>query len=201
MLQTEETEGVETDGVEIYSESSSDFVQSPQPSTSSTFVQSLHPPTPSRNRSRPTKRTLNSDSLSEDVLLSVRDHFKRPAVPEDGCDVFGKMVAIKLRELPREQRLFAEKIITDTLFEAQFGNLTISHKLTSQTLLNQVPQQIHQQQMLSEPQSYPNNRNINYNLQSQQRQPTCASLPLSGSLSTENVSMVTLFSQFNGENY
>lgn len=82
----------------------------------------------------------------------MRDHFKRPTVPEDGCDVFGKMVAIKLRDLPREQRLFAEKIITDTLFEAQFSNLTISHKLTSSTLLNQVPQQIHLQQMLSEPQ-------------------------------------------------
>ncbi|CAG5000232.1 unnamed protein product [Parnassius apollo] len=91
----EETEKVETDGVQIYTESSSDAVQSPQASTSSTVVESLHPPTPSRNRSRPTKRISNSDSVTEDVLLSVRDHFKRPAVPEDGCDVFSKMVAIK----------------------------------------------------------------------------------------------------------
>ncbi|CAG4948462.1 unnamed protein product [Parnassius apollo] len=74
---------VETDGdFKIYTESSSDAVQSPQASTSSAVVQSLNPPTPSRNRSRPTKRTSNSDSVTEDVLLSVRDHFKRPAVPE-----------------------------------------------------------------------------------------------------------------------
>lgn len=42
---------------------------------------------------------------------------------DDKYDAFGKNVAHKLRSLPTSQRLFAEKIINDALFEAEMGNL------------------------------------------------------------------------------
>ncbi|VVC87031.1 unnamed protein product [Leptidea sinapis] len=42
---------------------------------------------------------------------------------EDKYDAFGKNVAHKLRSLPTNQRLLAEKIIIDALFEAEMGNL------------------------------------------------------------------------------
>lgn len=40
------------------------------------------------------------------------------------------MVALKLREFKnKQQQLFAEKIINETLFEAEMGNLTMSHRV------------------------------------------------------------------------
>ncbi|CAH2225122.1 jg1461 [Pararge aegeria aegeria] len=40
------------------------------------------------------------------------------------------MVALKLREFKnKQQQLLAEKIINETLFEAEMGNLTMSHRV------------------------------------------------------------------------
>ncbi|XP_039751715.1 uncharacterized protein LOC120627754 [Pararge aegeria] len=75
-----------------------------------------------RVRPRPKKNT-----LTEDVLKSVNDHFKRPKQPDNRFEVFGKNVGMKLQELPKEQRIIAEKIINETLFLAEMGSLTISH--------------------------------------------------------------------------
>lgn len=61
--------------------------------------------------------------------MSVQNHFKRPAIREDRYDIFAKNIAIKMRELSKNQRIIAEKIINDTLFEGELGNLTLSHKL------------------------------------------------------------------------
>lgn len=36
---------------------------------------------------------------------------------------------MKLRELSNSQRVLAEKLVNDILFEAEMNNLTISHKL------------------------------------------------------------------------
>ncbi|XP_024879150.1 uncharacterized protein LOC112459340 [Temnothorax curvispinosus] len=90
--------------------------------------------TPQYNRPRPSKRNLSSDqeALTNDVLLSINNHFKRPANQDDRFDIFGKNVAMKLRDLPKQQRLIAEKIINETLFEAEMGNLTMSQGLTYQ---------------------------------------------------------------------
>lgn len=66
------------------------------------------------------------DQLTTDILLSVKDHFKRPApasATEDQYDLLGRSIAIKLRSLDKRQRLIAEKIINDTLFDAEMGNL------------------------------------------------------------------------------
>ncbi|XP_066153390.1 uncharacterized protein [Euwallacea fornicatus] len=72
------------------------------------------------------KKKSAQEALTTDVLLSVRDHFKRPAAIqslEDRYDLLGRTIAIKLRTLDNRQRLFAEKIINDTLFEAEMGTL------------------------------------------------------------------------------
>ncbi|CAH2010234.1 unnamed protein product [Acanthoscelides obtectus] len=58
-------------------------------------------------RSRPGKQ--NQDSLAKDVLTTVQEHFKRPRIEEGRFDVFGKSVAIKLREMDKRQSLIAEK--------------------------------------------------------------------------------------------
>uniref|UniRef100_A0AAG5DNH4 MADF domain-containing protein n=1 Tax=Anopheles atroparvus TaxID=41427 RepID=A0AAG5DNH4_ANOAO len=42
----------------------------------------------------------------------------------DHCDTFLQLIAIKLKELGPQQRLYAEKIINDTLFYAETGELT-----------------------------------------------------------------------------
>lgn len=57
----------------------------------------------------------------------MRDHFKRPvpiSAPEDRYDLLGRSIAIKLRSIEKRQRLMAEKIINDTLFDAEMGNLS-----------------------------------------------------------------------------
>lgn len=59
-------------------------------------------------------------------MLSVKDHFKRPAsasATEDRYDLLGRSIAMKLRPLDKRQCLIAEKIINDTLFDAEMGNL------------------------------------------------------------------------------
>nr|CAI5851484.1 unnamed protein product [Callosobruchus analis] len=85
-----------------------------------TSVQTGHPRPPRRKRN-----ASDSMDLSNAVLQSVNEHFKRPPVKEDHIDIFGKNVAMVLRELPKQQRLLAEKIINDTLFQAEMDTLTL----------------------------------------------------------------------------
>lgn len=81
-------------------------------------------------RPRPPKRTSKSQSdLTNSVLQSVQEHFKQPKLQEDRFDVFGKNIAMKLRDLPKETRVITEKFINDAIFEAEMGNLTASHKI------------------------------------------------------------------------
>lgn len=51
---------------------------------------------------------------------------------EDEHDIFGRYVAIRLRNLPKCQRIYLEKIINDAIFEAELGNLSRS------TFINQI---------------------------------------------------------------
>lgn len=58
----------------------------------------------------------DSTDISNEVLQSVDEHFKRPLVMEaEQFDIFGKNVAMKLRGLSKQQSLIVEKIITDSL--------------------------------------------------------------------------------------
>ncbi|XP_060536073.1 uncharacterized protein LOC132708013 [Cylas formicarius] len=51
---------------------------------------------------------------------------------EDQFDTIGKNIASKLRNLPHEQRIYAEKIINDVLFEAELGCLNRNYKLVQE---------------------------------------------------------------------
>ncbi|XP_065572647.1 uncharacterized protein LOC136035002 isoform X2 [Artemia franciscana] len=81
--------------------------------------------------SRPAKRKEPEDTaLTPDVLLSVNEGFSRPQMLEDRFDIFGKNVAVKLRDLPKQQRIICEKLINDALYAAEMGSLTIDHTLS-----------------------------------------------------------------------
>ncbi|CAK1600117.1 unnamed protein product [Parnassius mnemosyne] len=72
------------------------------------------------------KKMTEQDHLTTDILLSVKDYFKRPAsasATEDRYDLVERSIAMKLKPLDKRQRLIAEKIINDTLFDAEMGNL------------------------------------------------------------------------------
>lgn len=61
------------------------------------------------------KKRKNTDSTEQLVGLAA----------ETEEDILAKMWAFKLKKLTKDQRRFAEKIINDTLFEAEMGNLTM----------------------------------------------------------------------------
>lgn len=49
---------------------------------------------------------------------------KTSSVLEDVFDAIGKNVAHKLRGMPQQQRIIAEKIISDVMYHGQMENLT-----------------------------------------------------------------------------
>ncbi|XP_077287977.1 uncharacterized protein LOC143912562 isoform X4 [Arctopsyche grandis] len=83
-----------------------------------------------RTRTRPPKRPYSNTALVTDVLKTVQEHFKRL---EDRPDPFGQKVGRILQEVTKIQRIIAERIIGEVLFEAQMGTLT---SRTSYTLTN-----------------------------------------------------------------
>lgn len=66
----------------------------------------------------------NQESSAEDELLNVKDNFRKSRPEDDPFDTIGKRVAMKLRRLPKQQMLIAEKLINDTLFHAELGHLS-----------------------------------------------------------------------------
>lgn len=52
---------------------------------------------------------------------------------EDAFQVFGKHVANKLRNVHSQQNTFAEKLISDILFEEEMGSLTRHFKIVDMT--------------------------------------------------------------------
>lgn len=66
----------------------------------------------------------NQESLAKDELSNVKDNFKKYRLEDDLFDSIGKRVATKLRKLPKRQMLIAEKLINDTLFHSELGNLS-----------------------------------------------------------------------------
>ncbi|XP_077302113.1 uncharacterized protein LOC143922652 [Arctopsyche grandis] len=80
-------------------------------------------------RTRPPKRPYSNTALVTDVLKTVKEHFK---CKEDRHDFYAKHVGNVLREVTKMQRIMAEKLIGEVLFEAQMGTLNKSHTLTNQ---------------------------------------------------------------------
>ena len=86
-----------------------------------------------------------------DNILSIVSERLKSTKQEDQFDVYGKNVATKLRILPNEQRIWAEKLINDVLMEAEFGNLNRGmqiyqheHGRNNQQNMQQYIQQTHQ---------------------------------------------------------
>lgn len=50
--------------------------------------------------------------------------------PDDEFSLIGKTIAAKLRRLPKETRIYTEKIINDILFHAELGKITEHTKIT-----------------------------------------------------------------------
>jgi hypothetical protein len=65
------------------------------------------------------------------VLLTVKNHFRKPAIKEDRFNMSGRTIAMKLRDLPKDQMLFADRIINETLFLAEMGSLTLNHRVVN----------------------------------------------------------------------
>ncbi|XP_076066943.1 uncharacterized protein LOC143040158 isoform X2 [Oratosquilla oratoria] len=100
--------------------------------TSSTSKRPLDLPLPDENpqceesvlpvsRAVPPQEKRKATDSTEQLVGLATEFFKRPETEED---VIAKSWAFKLKKLTAEQRRFAEKIINDTLFEAEMGNLT-----------------------------------------------------------------------------
>ncbi|XP_076034492.1 uncharacterized protein LOC143021096 isoform X1 [Oratosquilla oratoria] len=58
-----------------------------------------------------------------DTILSLIEKRLRTSRQEDEFDIYGKIVATKLRKLPGNMQIYAEKLINDILFQAQIGTL------------------------------------------------------------------------------
>ncbi|KAK9696726.1 hypothetical protein QE152_g31373 [Popillia japonica] len=50
---------------------------------------------------------------------------------DDAFNIFGKNVAVKLRALPKQTKLYTEKLINDLLFEAEMGNVDKNTKIVT----------------------------------------------------------------------
>ena len=61
-------------------------------------------------------------SASDKVLELVGERLVSTR-QEDEHDIFGRNIAAKLRKLLQTQRIYAEKIINDALYEAELNNL------------------------------------------------------------------------------
>nr|XP_012230429.1 PREDICTED: uncharacterized protein LOC105676820 isoform X1 [Linepithema humile] len=59
----------------------------------------------------------------ESTDLPLKIPHNNPLVIEDEFDAIGRNVAAKLRNMKMDQRIIAEKLLNDILFEAQLGNL------------------------------------------------------------------------------
>lgn len=90
-------------------------------------VQNRASPSLPRSRKRP-------KTQADDVLGKVCEKLD---IKEDKFDIIGKNIACKLRDLPLEVALFAEKFIMDILFEGAMGNITRNSRLN---LYDQQPQ-------------------------------------------------------------
>ncbi|XP_060800384.1 uncharacterized protein LOC106141821 [Amyelois transitella] len=79
-----------------------------------------------------TKRSFDNSSLPNNVVNLLNTCIKRSRLENtnpDRHDIYCNSLAMKLRCLDNHQRIFAEKLINDVMFEAELGNLNTEFKL------------------------------------------------------------------------
>ncbi|KAG5896356.1 hypothetical protein JTB14_005834 [Gonioctena quinquepunctata] len=91
--------------------------------TSSSRPTSRISETPTANR---VKKQKLDDKKKEELLQNITTKLDEK---EDEFDVTGKHIANKLRNVSRDQMIYAEKIIMDVLFQAQLGTLNRDSQL------------------------------------------------------------------------
>ncbi|KAI4455749.1 hypothetical protein MML48_9g00000303 [Holotrichia oblita] len=157
-----------------------------QKSTGNNEVQSTLPNNNSSRPPKPGKAKRNDETIANELMESVRDHFKRPRpnITEDRCDIIGNNVAIKLRALDAKTISVAEKL-NDLIFEAELGHLTPEHAyinmrdILGQNQRSYVPAQLYGQQVYY--QSSPSNGTytpVSF-ISSGSPSPPCLSFPFS----------------------
>lgn len=66
------------------------------------------------------RRPAEEPDITDQLRVATHNSF----VMEDEYDAIGRNVAAKLRHMRSDQRIIAEKLVNDILFEAQLGNLS-----------------------------------------------------------------------------
>ncbi|KAG8318835.1 hypothetical protein J6590_104463 [Homalodisca vitripennis] len=137
-------------------------------------VRSQTPPTrPSSTASAASTSRVISNQFKrqkkvEDKVLETVSEKLSQLKREDQFDIFGRNVAAKLRSLPQEQRIYAEKRINDALFDAELhafqqNSMTIRQNLASHTITTTC-QPIYQQPPAYRPQpQMPGNPSLTVN--------------------------------------
>lgn len=77
------------------------------------------------------KRKTKSEDQAEDVFAPLVERLRSSFNKDDQFAIFGKNVAAKLKVLPKETRLYTEKLINDLLFQAEMGNITKNTRIIS----------------------------------------------------------------------
>ncbi|XP_075225594.1 uncharacterized protein LOC142326780 [Lycorma delicatula] len=89
---------------------------------------------PKKPPARPPKRSYDKC----DSVLERTEHLKKPNLKQDRYNLLGKSVALRMIDMSDDnQRLVAEKLINDTLFMGEMGQLTISQSICDS--VNSVP--------------------------------------------------------------
>ncbi|XP_072385273.1 uncharacterized protein [Diabrotica undecimpunctata] len=94
-----------------------------QLSQDSTLSVSSATPSSTKTSSMKKKRLRAATDPRDELLITINEKLQQstPVVQreKDRFDIFGDNVAVKLRGLPNSQRIMAEKLINDVLFEAE----------------------------------------------------------------------------------
>nr|CAI5818453.1 unnamed protein product [Callosobruchus analis]CAI5857964.1 unnamed protein product [Callosobruchus analis] len=67
------------------------------------------------------KKSLKECSTKEDEILNILG--QKLSTEKDDFSITGTYIASKLRRLPRETEIYAEKLINDILFKAELGQV------------------------------------------------------------------------------
>ena len=101
--------------------------QTPEP-----MPEAIAEPRPGQSNIKNTCKAGGSKRKADDELLKIaRQRLLNPEqIPkEDEFDAFGKLMAHKMRKLPHDQRVLAERLCHDVMLDAELGSLTRQTRL------------------------------------------------------------------------
>ena len=83
------------------------------------------------------KRKSNKvDEQTDEILTMVSERLRKNTTNnDDPLDIYGKHVAAKLRSLPKQTRIYTEKLINDIIFEAEMGNVDKNTKILMKVMI------------------------------------------------------------------